>query len=360
MRRTGIVIRNTAVAVAAGLFGALTAVHPAAADPAGTAGLVYVPTYNDNSVAVVDPARHAVVARIPSGGLHPIVMRRLGDGSKLYVDNFGLTDNNIGVIGARSRRLVKTIKTTGTPYASMALSRDSRYLYVPTDLSVVHVIDTATDTIVHTFPIFGLPIDIEVAPDGAAFYAFSNVGTAQKFDARTGGALTPPLFITGLVPGWAALSADGRTLYGINYVSSNITVIDTAQWRVRATIQLPLDSFPLSGTLTPDGKQLWIANPTSKNITIIDTATATVARVVPQRTAVSYVGFAPDGRTAYLSDIGTLANAPRTSDLLGILSTLYAQPPGGDGSLRIVDTATFRDIDRIGLNATPVAGVYPG
>ncbi|KAA0017018.1 YncE family protein [Antrihabitans cavernicola] len=333
-----------------------------AGPPVGTQGtgngLVYVPMYTDGSVQVVDPARHVVVATIPDVGSHPIVLKMLSNKSKLYVGNFGPFTAEIGVIDTASNRLIKKIPTLGAPYAVSQLSADGRFLFVPTALSLVQVIDTATDTIVHTFPIPFAPTHLEVAPDGRSFYVLTALNTIERFDSQTGAPLNLPILVDGIAPGWGAMNRDGSIIYAINFITSNITLIDTRLWRVIDNFVLPLGSSPLSGTLTADDSELWVANVGSNDITVLDAHTGVTRRTIKTQNSPAYVGFSSDGRTAYVSDLGALTNLPTALQILKY-DYFYLLPPGGIGYLNSYDTASGAQTGSTQVGGYPVAGVYP-
>lgn len=324
-------------------------------------GLIYVPMVDENSVWVINPEQHVVVTKINNVGQHPIVLRATPDHSKIFVDNFGPLQGQITVISTATNTIIDTIKTLGAAYASEAMAPDGKFLYVPTDLSVVQKIDTTTDRIVATFPIAFLPIDIEVTPDSASFYAFATYGTVARYNAITGATEKAQLSVSGLAPGWAVLSHDGNLLYSINFLTSNIAVIDTKTWKVISTIQEPKGSWPLSATLSPDESELWVANigysASAYNLTIIDTATDTVKQVVKRSSAPAYVGFSRDGKHAYVSDLGQVSNLPVVMRPL-LYDLFFFLPPGVPGEVVDYDTSTKQVLGTTKTGTGPVAGVY--
>lgn len=348
--------------------------------------------YNDGTVQVVDPETHTVldtiydvghfplqdqlpappdlgIPRLPDLGLpviplpvpnlgpHPIVLRTVPDHSKIYVGNFGPVVSQIGVIDTATNKVVKRIDTLGPAYAVQTISHDGRYLYVPTGASVVQVIDTETDAVVRTLPIPIAPIHLEVSADDKALYMFTSVGTVAQFDAQTGAPLGPQILLEGAAPGWGAISGDGNTLYAINFLTSNITWIDTREWRVVKNVALPFASTPLSATLTRDDSEIWVCNVVTNDITILDARTGEQLRTIKTRNAPAYVGFSSDGSTAYVSDLGDFtANDPI---LMALKLNFYSLPPGGTGYLDTYDTTTLAHTGRTAVGGYPVAGIYP-
>lgn len=323
-------------------------------------GKIYVPVTDENSVYLIDPATYTVIKKIRNVGMHPIVLRITPDHKKLYVDNFGPLEFSVAVIDTASNTVTKKITTGGAAYASMAMSRDGRFLYVPTAASLVQVIDTSVDKIVKTFPIVGLPfpIDLEVTPDGKAFWAFTTYGTLAQYSTETGKQLRGPITIKGIAPGWANLSKDGSKLYAFNFTTSNVSEIDTASLKVTRTTQMAPTALPLSGTLNADESEIWVANVGDDTIDIIDTATMKIKQVIHTANTPAYVGFSPDGKKAYVSDLGPVSGAMKGPLRPVLFDIFYFLPPGLPGYVNTYDAETKQQLGRTTVGTGPVAGVY--
>jgi DNA-binding beta-propeller fold protein YncE len=328
-----------------------------------TDGLIWLPTFSDGSVQGIDPVSKQVVATIPGVADHPINAKINAEGTLLFVNSFGPTKWDVNVVDLKSRTVVKRIPTTGPAWATTAFSHDLRYLYVPTALSVVDVIDTTTLEVVRTLPIWFPPggaVHMEVSKDNQSIYAMHLSGLLTKYDAITGAVLAPPLFLYGLGPGWGMLSDDGDTLYSVN-AEAGITAVDTKGWYVKRSMFEGLFSQPLSATLSPDGSTLWVCNFSDRTLLVLDAHTFDLKqKLYPNGTPV-YVGFSNDGTKAYLSNFGASFN--QLPDFLGILKlgAGYFQPFNPqDSTLDVYDTSTYQVTDQIKVASAPMAGVYPG
>lgn len=331
----------------------------------GPDGKIWMPNYGDGSVMAFDPETLDVVMTIPDVGDHPLVIKMLPDQSKMFVGNFGPLTWQVSVIDMATQSVVKQIPTLGPAYAVASLSNDSRFLYVPTALSVVQVIDTQSLDVVRTLPIAlpPAPAHVELSPDGAAIYVLSAMGTATKYDALTGVVLAPPIFLNGFAPGWGAISVDGSTLYAVNFFAG-LTMVDTKSWAVTNTVQLPIDSGPISATLTPDGTKLWVCNYMSNEIVILDAQTTDVIkRIATDKTPV-YVGFTDDGATAYVSfvddasGIAQAMNSPAAS-FVSKTNAYWAGPMDLSTTLTTYDVETGSPRNSTTVKGVLVTGVYP-
>ena len=72
-------------------------------------------------------------------------------------------------------------------------------------------------------------------------------------------------------------------------------MIDTASNMVVATV--PVGSSPYGVAVTPDGKHAYVANIGSNNVSVIHTASNTVVATVPVGTGPVGVAVTPDGTT---------------------------------------------------------------
>lgn len=323
-------------------------------------GKIYVPVTDENSVYLIDPATHTVLKKIRNVGMHPIVLRITPDHKKVYVDNFGPLQFSVSVIDTATNTITKRITTAGAAYASMSMAPDGKHIYVPTAASMVQVIDTTTDKIVKTFPILGqpFPIDLEVTPDGASFYAFTTYGTLSQYSTETGKRLRGPITVGGLAPGWAALNKDGSKLYAINFTTSNVTEIDTATFKVTRSTQMSLTALPLSATLTQDESEMWVANIGDDTIDIIDTSTMKIKQIIHTKNTPAYVGFSPDGSKAYVSDLGPVSGALKNLLRPVLFDIFYVLPPGITGYINEYDASTKQQTGQTVTGTGPVAGVY--
>ena len=356
------------------MFPAVAQANPSiSGSTSGPDGLIWMPNYGANSVVAFDPDTLDQVKTIPSVGDHPLVIKMLPDQSRMFVGNFGPASWNVSVIDMATESVIARVPTLGPAYAVSILSHDSRFLYVPTGASVVHVIDTQSLQIVRTLPIAlpPSPAHLELSPDDSTMYAFSSAGTITKYDAHSGAILAPPLYLGGFFPGWGAISADGNTIYALNFISG-LTTIDARTWQVTRVLQLPIAAGPLSATLSPDGNQIWVCNYFDNEILVLDTHTGERLDTISTDQAPVYVGFSSDGGTAYVSFVdgssGILGQSqapflPGVDQLVeayGETNAYVAAIFGLDTSLVAYDTSTGKPTKSTTLKGALVAGVYPG
>src|SRR5207247_1958273 len=116
--------------------------------------------------------------------------------------------------------------------------------------------------------------------------------------------------------------------YVTNQGSSSVSVINTANNSVMATITLGAIEFELCPTgiaITPDGTRAYVTNECSNSVSVIDTASNTVVATVWVGTSPGGVAITPDGTRAYVTNgfsnsvsvIDTASNTVVTTVALG-------------------------------------------
>jgi DNA-binding beta-propeller fold protein YncE len=127
----------------------------------GPDDLVYITCENSAAVAVIDPAKHAVVEVIDSGSTNGHRLVISSDGRRLYTENE--EDATVSVIDLPSRKLVRKIATP-RPLAGIAISGDDRtVIAVDDEEPTLFLIDTARDSVVATVPLDGVAAAAQIA-----------------------------------------------------------------------------------------------------------------------------------------------------------------------------------------------------
>jgi YVTN family beta-propeller protein len=96
-----------------------------------------------------------------------------------------------------------------------------------------------------------------------------------------------------------ALTRDGRTLFVTNLLSGTVTVVDTTNFEIIATI--PTGNRAHSLALTNDERQLWVVNIGENNISVIDIERLRILGTISAGRLPGHVRFSKDGRYAYVT-----------------------------------------------------------
>jgi YVTN family beta-propeller protein len=172
---------------------------------------IWVSQMHNSMIHVFDLDSFAYKASFPSGGSYPKVILPSLDGERAYVSNW--VSEDISIIDARSRRLVRRIPVGGTP-RGLALSPDGRFLYIA----------RFSDGAILKLRLADMKLETMWAADGGAkrhlvfdprrgrLYATDmDRGSLFVLDARSGLLLAE--LALGPNPNGCALSSDGRIIY---------------------------------------------------------------------------------------------------------------------------------------------------
>jgi len=191
------------------------------------------------------------------------------DGKTVYVAF--VTAKQVAFFDVASAKVTKTVSLPDEP-AGMALAPDGTRLYVAGAVPEgrVHIVDLPDGKVSGSIPVGHTPSALVVSPDGKTLYVcnrFNNNVMVVDPAAKKAGAVIAVL----REPVSAVLSGDGKLLFVGNllpvgpadgdYISASVSVIDTAENKVAATVKLPNGSSSVRGScISPDGKFVYVAH----------------------------------------------------------------------------------------------------
>ena len=215
---------------------------------------VYVANPDGRYVAVVDPDTRQVVNTITLTG-KPANLVFSPDGSRLYVSN-GSNGNgdSISVIDPQTQTVVASVAVSNGP-SDLSFNPQGTRLYVTHPQSnVLSVIDTTSHRLLSTLPLSFSPVSAVVSRDGSKLYVSDysfNGAQVAVFDTRTN-ALLRSIPVGNRSTG-IAITPDGRSVLVVNFLSNNVSVIDTATDTVTATVAVSNVVGPFYGAfISPD------------------------------------------------------------------------------------------------------------
>jgi YVTN family beta-propeller protein len=163
----------------------------------------------------------------------------------------------------------------------IAITPDGTRAYVTNEGSAsVSVIDTTTNTVVATIPVFPgqVPIGVAIAPDGTRAYVANNFGGVSVIDTATNTVVATVPFVGGLA---VAITPDGTRAY-VTGGGATVSVINTANNTVSANINVVgLARFITAIAITPDGTRAYVTDEATNDALVIDTATNAVVAEFP-------------------------------------------------------------------------------
>jgi YVTN family beta-propeller protein len=355
--------------------------------------------FQSRALHFIDLATRSIAQTISIGNSF-VGLAFTADGNTLYVG--GGADNDVKIFtrasGGPWTQQPRIVISSAAP-SGLSLSPSGDKVYVALNRGhALGIIDVATRAVTRV-PTGAFPYSALVAKDGQKVYVsnwggrlplpgdatdgtnpvvvdpatgIANNGTISVFDTVT--QMVVKTIEVGLHPSAMALSPDGRRLYVANANSDSISVIDTAQDTVEATLDVrltrsaPLGSAPNAIAVSPDGATLYVANAGNNAIAVVE----------PGRQGNAVRGFIPVGwfpaAVALTSDnrlivgngygFGSIAPLPpgtvgrSYSNRRGVISFIPA--PATEGELQQYTVQVMRNNATIGGGESPSEVVRDG
>ena len=255
--------------------------HEGVAAPDGRTYYAAIP--NGPHVVVLDAATFTQKALItsplftssrPNESASPHGSALTSDGRKLYVGLENADVPGIVVIDTATNRVIKKIDVMlrGGHFLAIQPKTDTLYYPMREDHRVL-VIDTKTDTVTAIIPIEGGPVGVGFAPNGEVWIHNDGDGAVHVIDSATN-TVVRTLKDLGKGAGRMAVSGDGRFAASTHGGSEDVALIDAVTKTVAATI--PVGKGPGFPLFSPDGSKLYVMNYGMGDIAVIDTATKTI------------------------------------------------------------------------------------
>ena len=330
----------------------------------GPSGTLLIPEVDSDTVALIDGASNHVVGRfhVALPASRPAVMAPLPDGSKIYIDNFGLLPPSVTVLDL-AHHSQHTVVVGATPLGAFT-SDDGREIFLPENGHNVEVMDVATDTVVRTLTFKGLPVASIPGPGGLLYVGFQD-GTVGAYDPASGAEIKPPVFTGGIAPFWYTFTPDGRKLY-VDTVNS-IGVVDVGSWKLTKIISTNRNGIytanepgAFTSILSPDGTKLYVSVFGDTGVRVYDLATDKLIGVIPTAGSVPAVIFSADGTRGYISDLGA-STAAFTGPVGEVFAFLNLVTIGllGNGQIIPFDPKTDQIVEApIPVRAGPGIGAW--
>lgn len=320
--------------------------------PAGPT--IYATVSSTAEVVAIDDTTHQV-ERSYRVGKGPAILLSTPDNTKLYTANWA--DDSVSSIDLQSGK-VREIELGSRPYV-IAMDPQGRYLWAGLQNGFIATIEIATDVELRRFSTPELPASIIASPDGSTLYvAYLGLGITSgslvALSSDTGAVLKPPLPV-GLSPAWITARHDGTKVYTLNFLSDDITVIDTSSWTVEATISTGVGSQGIIGNVTPDDQRLYVTNHGTSDLIAIDTQSNEIVQTIPLGGRPVGVGFSSDGTRVYTTDFGPESKT-ESVQLNYLLTGQYTA--SGNGQVSVFELDTGLPVgDPVQLGAGPTSVV---
>ena len=243
-----------------------------------------------DSISVIDMQSLSKIKTIP-GFAEPLNVTFLPDGSKAYIGNYGA--HWVGVVDVRRHELLKKIQIAPVPGTAKldpdkylgeikgvniaAPSLDGRYLYAAdSDLAVVGVIDTRTDSVIKTIRVGRDPWRIYMSHDGRYGITANNGDeTISIIDTRSN--TVAATLEAG--PDMTGINFAGGKAFVISSTSGFVYVYDMQSLKPAGRIKIGTNIQLETATTDVADEKIYLAESTNHQVVIIDARTHAIERV---------------------------------------------------------------------------------
>ena len=251
--------------------------------------IVLLNGWREQGIQVVDRASGRVLQTVPLPAVF-LGITFSPDGKSLYVSG-GNEDaiyrfdwrNGRATLADSIALAAKQKGQSGTRYpAGIATSRDGRTLYVAENLGdSLAVVDLASRRVVQRLATGRYPYGVLTGSDGTVYVSGWNGWTVSAFPAGANGALSEGREIkVERHPSALLLNADGTRLFAASGSTDKVSVIDTRNQRVVATLSdaspaaTGEGSTPNGLALSPDGTRLFVAEADNNAVAVFNLSAA--------------------------------------------------------------------------------------
>ena len=215
----------------------------------------------------------------------------------------------------------------------LVADRAGKILYIAeASAQQVAVVDVASGRINKTISIPAMVSGLALSADGSRLYATAAAPEGRVILINTNTLETIASIPVGHTPTSPTLSPDGRTIYVCNQFNNDVSVIDLASRE--QTVRIRVIRQPVAAAMTASGRTLLVANhlpagasdgdDTAAEVSVIDTASyrvVTSIRLPNGSTSLRDIAVSPDGRHAYVSHILARYQLPTTQLDRGWINT---------------------------------------
>src|SRR5881628_1724866 len=253
---------------------------------AGAEVRVFVTNEKSDNVTLIDAATRKVIQTIPVGK-RPRGVAVSPDGRRVYVTNSN--SDTLSVIDARSLAVLSTVPA-GVDPEGLTPNRAGTALYVVNENELwvtvsnetsddVHLIETASDTVVKQIPVPRNPRGMRFTADSRFLFVASEQAHVVSVVDMAQLSVIKSVPTGGSRPVDVAFTLDGSRAYVSHGQSGDVRVLDAVSLRVLAAI--PVGPRTWWTALTPDGRFLWATVGRPNEVAVIDTQSNTVVARVP-------------------------------------------------------------------------------
>lgn len=270
----------------------------------GDRGMLLVLNKSDNTLAIIDPATLKVLARVRTGEA-PHEVATSVDGRFAFVCNYGTgpqPGNSISVIDLSRRKEIKRVDL-GALLRPHGITEAGGKIYFTIEGSrAVARYDPVSGRVDWTMGTGQSGTHMLVVEGGSGKLYTANIGsdTITVIQPAPGtGSWGVTQISVGKNPEGIDISPDAREVWVAHRGDGGLSIIDTANDRVKETIKI--GGAPIRVKFTPDGKRVLVSDSQGGDVVIMDAATRREIKRIKVGAVPVGILMQPDGRRAFVA-----------------------------------------------------------
>lgn len=225
--------------------------------------------------------------------------------SLAYIPNAG--DGTISVIDTEKDEVVKTIKVDSQLSDGIEVSLDGKQIFTGNyDKGELFIINADSGKVENKITIGKNLHGIDITPNGRYLYLASGdlkegeqYNHIQVFDIKSQ-KIIKEIKTSSKSPAHIDFSKDGSLAYVSNVMSNDISLIDTKEMEIIATI--PVGNIPNEVEPSKDDKYLYVANVTDGTISVVDIIKQQEIKTIKVGEGTHGLALSPHGKFLYASN----------------------------------------------------------
>lgn len=244
--------------------------------------LLMVACGDSRQADLIDLVTRKSVRRIGLGD-DPEIFDVSPDGRTLYVSNE--EDAELGIVDIASGKRTGAIRVGEEP-EGVRMSPDGRRVYVTSEVAnLVHIIDVASGKVLKNLPVGKRPRRFALTPDGSQLWVTNELDASVSIiDTQAQAVVGTVRFelkgarASDITPVGITMSRDGRRAFVALGNANHVAFVDVASRQVRSMALVGKRAWSVA--LDAAEKTLYVVNGLSDDLSIVDVATAKATRTV--------------------------------------------------------------------------------
>jgi YVTN family beta-propeller protein len=263
---------------------------------------MYVTTYMNDTVSVIDASTNAVIGNPIPVGLGPAGIAYNTKNNEMYVTN--TAGDSVSAINASANTVIgKPILVGDTPLG-IAYNTKTNEMYVTNTLNnTVSVINASTNTVIKSIPVGFSPAGIAYNTKNNEMYVINGWdNNTSVINASTNAVIGNPIPVGGF-PAGIAYNTKNNEMYVTNSQDNNTSVINASTNAVVGN-PIPVGRTPLGIAYNIKNNEMYVTNRADNSVSVINASTNALIKSIPVGDLPAAIAYNTKNNEIYVSNTG--------------------------------------------------------